>query len=97
MVGENLPDGVIFSALREWIPDDDKPDKELPELIAGARQRSPAPAHAFEHSEQPTLPELPNELADTGPIEFLNRIFHAGEYICITPPDRCRLFLQVLF
>jgi RecA-family ATPase len=95
MVGENLPDSVIFSALREWIPDADKPDKELRDLITGARQRNPQPAeYAQAAGDQGSDPvfgksrdQLPSDLADVGPIEFLNRVFHAGEYVCITLPD----------
>jgi hypothetical protein len=44
MVGERIPDAVIFDALRAWIPDKDKTDKELRTLIAGARAKNPQPA-----------------------------------------------------
>src|ERR1700730_14702070 len=88
MVGENLSDGVIFPALRQWIPDDDKSDKELRELIAGARQRSPLPAHRrSEEQPQDKQPALPSDLENTGPMEFMNRLFYPGECICITLPD----------
>src|ERR1700693_3016617 len=69
MVGENLPDGVIFSALRQWIPDADQPDTELRKLIAGARRRNPERAEGAgyqwrrEESVRPSDPPQfdPNE------------------------------------
>jgi RecA-family ATPase len=101
MVGENLPDNVIFTALRQWIPDADQPDIELRKLIAGARRRNPQRAEAGFQSTREQAPEpsmksfrpsedsseLPNDLNGTGPIEFLNGLFHPGEYICVTLPD----------
>jgi RecA-family ATPase len=44
MVGERIPDDVIFTTLRTWIPDADKKDKELRELIHGAHELNPTPA-----------------------------------------------------
>src|ERR1700722_5623525 len=53
MVGENLPDNVIFTALREWMPDADQPDGELRKLIAGARRRNPQRAERGAGSQSP--------------------------------------------
>jgi RecA-family ATPase len=90
MVGEGIPDDLIFSAIRQWIPDIDKEDKEIWDAIRGAHELNPKPAAyanasdtAFGNSQD----GLPNDLADVGPLEFLNRLFHPGEYICITLPD----------
>jgi RecA-family ATPase len=49
MVGEQkknpaLTDDVIFQRLRQWIPDDDKPNSELTRAIKGAHKRNPQPA-----------------------------------------------------
>jgi AAA domain len=96
MVGEGFPDDVIFNALRDWIPDADKPDRELRDLIAGARERNPVPSkaglqgpasHPWLGDADDTSEKLPTELATTGPMEFLNGLFHPGEYVCITLPD----------
>jgi hypothetical protein len=94
MVGEGIADDVIFNTLRDWIPDADKPDKELRDLIAGARERNPVPSKTELRVPAPRLEnadhtgeKLPTELATTGPMEFLNGLFHPGEYVCITLPD----------
>jgi RecA-family ATPase len=94
MVGEAFPDDVVFNALRHWIPDADKPDKELRDLIAGVRERNPQKAERARAAEYKrsagsadTQGELPTDLEQTGPIEFLNGLFHPGEYVCITLPD----------
>src|SRR5258707_11870439 len=44
MKGEGIPDDVAFAELRRWIPDADKSDKELWDLIRGAEKRNPQPA-----------------------------------------------------
>src|SRR5260221_681020 len=44
MVGERIPDDEIFQAIRQWIPDRDKSDREIRDLINGAHARNPQPA-----------------------------------------------------
>jgi RecA-family ATPase len=44
MVGEGDPDDVIFNTLRARYPEKDKTDKEIWDLIKGARARNPKPA-----------------------------------------------------
>ncbi len=46
MKGEGIPEDVIFAELRRWIPDPDKKDKELWDLIKGAAKLNPQPATA---------------------------------------------------
>src|SRR3984893_15386981 len=44
MVGERIPDWVIFAELRAWIPDKDKTNSEINTLIKGAHAKNPQPA-----------------------------------------------------
>lgn len=44
MVGERIPDDVIFDTLRAWIPDRDKPGSELRAAIKSAHHKNPQPS-----------------------------------------------------
>jgi RecA-family ATPase len=46
MVGHRIPDDEIFRTLRAWMPDKDKTDKEIRDLIRGAHARNPKPAES---------------------------------------------------
>jgi len=58
MVGERIPDHIAFAALRAWIPDRQKSNKEIADLINGAYARNPLPATGAkrEYSGEPPRP-----------------------------------------
>jgi hypothetical protein len=58
-VGERIPDDIIFDLLRNWIPDPDKTDKELRNLINGAHMRSPQPASGSVNGRRLDYPQRP--------------------------------------
>ena len=104
MVGEGIPDDVIFRELRAWIPDRDKGDREIRDLINGAHKRNPRPAAGArrspaEHREEPPpkvkpfrptgkSTALPTELAGTTPAQFLDRLFYPDDLICLSWPNK---------
>lgn len=91
MVGEGIPDDVIFSAIRNWIPDDDKKDPEIREAIKGAYARNPKPAcgtgqyQSYDNGKQKPLP---TDKLTSEPFQVLSGIFAQDESVCITFPNR---------
>lgn len=98
MKGERIPDNEIFQAIRTWIPDRDKSDKEIMDAIRGAENKNPTPAgdglprstftrtqpaevrpHVHDGSRAP----LPDDLAETNPIEFLKGLFDLDDIVCL--------------
>jgi hypothetical protein len=96
MVGEQIPDDVVFRELRAWIPDADKADSDLRRAIAGAHRKKPVPASRsisgsydrdrkiirFKPGATPIDFEPVKEPVST--IDFLCRMFRPGETICVT-------------
>jgi hypothetical protein len=97
MTGEQIPDEEQFGILRAWVPDRDKTDKEIRDLIRGSHKRNPQPAISSPASyrraeQQPTVipfapsgssQPLPTELAKVTPFEFLQRTYGDDAFICL--------------
>jgi len=63
MVGERIPDEVIFQELRRWIPEKDKTDKEIRDCISGAHKRGPQPVKATGTTYYPSQGYFPRRQA----------------------------------
>lgn len=100
MVGEKVPDEEIFRLLRAWLPDKDKSDKEIRDLIRGAHAKNPKPTESKRYQaaydlDRKTVKLTAAALQQTPTpegvptsalttVEWLNTLFRAGEIICIT-------------
>jgi RecA-family ATPase len=105
MSGEGWTNEEIFFALRTRYQDPDKSDKEIRDLISGAKARGPKPAEKrrshisdieiegnkvyFTLSDKPEVKEVPRGI-DIKPIDFLKMAFDRGGLICLNNDTRER-------
>jgi RecA-family ATPase len=94
MVGEGIPDEVIFRTLRDWIPDRDKKDSDLRACIRGAHTKNPGKASGVNRSLAVWRPGQQEQSAKIKPHAFAgDRKALPSELLKTTPIQ----FLERLF